>query len=313
MKLLALSVATALCLTAVTVHAQDDYPSKRVDVIIPFDPGGGVDATGRLMAAGFEKHYDANFVVKNISGAGGTIGTSQLARSKPDGYTIGVLPIGTATTQPHRKNLPYGDDSWEEVCLLVKSPLAVLVHPESQYQSIEALMDAARAGKITVAGPPKGSVPHMAQAALAKEFGVEFSFIPFEGGASASKAVLGKEVDFTVETFGSGKQLGLTPLMILAPERVAELPDTRSIKEVNGSELDLGTWFGLFAPKDTPAEVVDSLAEACEATASSPEFVDGIAKVGWNIKYLNKPDFAAFFQKQYQTNGELLNSLGLGK
>lgn len=312
MKFPTLSVAAALCLASFITHAAD-YPSKRVDVLIPFNPGGGVDATGRLMASGFEKHFDANFVVKNVSGAGGTIGATQLATARPDGYTIGVLPIGTATTQPHRKKLQYDGDSWEEVCLLVKSPLAVLIHPDSQYQTLEELADAARSGKVTVAGPPKGSVPHMAQAALAKALDVEFTFIPFEGGASASKAVLGKEVDFTIEPFGSGKKLGLTPLIVLSPERVADLPDVRSIKEYNGSALDLGTWFGLFAPKDTPAEIVDALAAACEATTATAEFSNGISQLGWNVDYLNTDDFAAFFQNQYQTNGELLTMLGLAR
>ncbi|MEM7461926.1 MAG: tripartite tricarboxylate transporter substrate binding protein [Pseudomonadota bacterium] len=307
--------AATLMLTAGFALAGEhaNYPEKRVEVLIPFNPGGGVDATGRLMAAEFEKILGQDFIVNNVSGAGGTIGATQLAQSNADGYTIGVLPIGTATTQPHRKELPYNGESWEEVCLMVKSPLAVLVNPEGKYQTIEDLISAAGSGGVLSAGPPKGSVPHMAQAALGQAFDVKFTFVPFEGGAGASKAVLGKEVDFTVEPFGSGKKLGLTPLLILAPERVTDLPDVRSIKEVNNSDLDLGIWFGLFAPKGTPDEIVGKLADACAIAVKSEEFASGIANVGWNINFLGQGDFQEFFAKQYATNGELLRSLGLAK
>lgn len=300
--------------TAVLADGHADYPSKRVEVLIPFNPGGGVDATGRLMAAEFETFFGKDFVVKNVSGAGGTIGATQLAQSKADGLTIGVLPIGTATTQPHRKELPYNGESWEEVCLMVKSPLAVLVNPEGKYQTIAALVDAAKAGEtVLVGGPPKGSVPHMAQAALGQAFGAQFTFVPFEGGAGASKAVLGKEVDFTVEPFGSGKKLGLNPLVILAPDHVNELPDVPSIKEVNGSDLDLGIWFGLFVPASTPDAVVAKLDEACAAAVASVDFQTGIANAGWNINHLGSDAFTSFFDKQYAANGALLKSLGLAK
>ncbi|WP_306257117.1 tripartite tricarboxylate transporter substrate binding protein [Pararhizobium sp. IMCC21322] len=315
MKLKLIATVTLLALpTLALADGHTNYPEKRVNVLIPFNPGGGVDATGRLMAAEFEKFFDANFVVKNVSGAGGTIGATQLAQSDADGYTIGVLPIGTATTQPHRKELPYNGESWEEVCLMVKSPLAVLVNKEGKYQSIEALVEAAKSGEtVLVGGPPKGSVPHMAQAALGQAFDTEFTFVPFEGGAGASKAVLGKEVDFTVEPFGSGKKLGLNPLVVLAPERVGDLPDVPSIKEINGSDLDLGIWFGLFVPAGTPDGIVSKLDEACAASVASDDFKAGIANVGWNINYLGSSDFTSFFAKQYATNGELLKSLGLVK
>ena len=311
-------LSTTLIVVATTGAAladgHGDYPNKRIQVLIPFNPGGGVDATGRLMAAEFEGILGQDTVVNNVSGAGGTIGATQLAQSAPDGYTIGVLPIGTATTQPHRRELAYNGDSWEEVCLMVKSPLAVLVNPEGKYQTIAALVNAAKAGaNVLAAGPPKGSVPHMAQAALGQAFGAEFTFIPFEGGAGATKAVLGKEVDFTVEPFGSGKKLGLKPLIILAPERVADLPDVPSIMEINGSDLDLGIWFGLFTPKGTPAPIVDTLASACQEAVVQDSFVDGIANIGWNINFLGKDEFAEFFAKQYSTNGALLSSLGLAK
>lgn len=315
MRRVCLTIAALMALpTFALADGHVDYPSKRVDVLIPFNPGGGVDATGRLMAAEFEKHFEKDFVVKNVSGAGGTIGASQLAQAAPDGLTIGVLPIGTATTQPHRKELPYNGESWEEVCLMVKSPLAVLVNPEGKYQTIDALVEAAKAGEtVLVGGPPKGSVPHMAQAALGQAFDTEFTFVPFEGGAGASKAVLGKEVDFTVEPFGSGKKLGLNPLVILAPERVADLPDTPSIKEVNGSDLDLGIWFGLFVPKGTPAGIVEKLDAACADAVTSEEFKSGIANVGWNIQHMTSAEFGPWFDKQYSTNGDLLRSLGLAK
>lgn len=314
-KLLLTTTVLAMGLSTMSyADGHGTYPDHRVEVLIPFNPGGGVDATGRLMAVEFEKTLNQNLVVNNVSGAGGTIGATQLAQSDPDGYTIGVLPIGTATTQPHRSDLPFNGESWEEVCLLVKSPLAVLVNPEGRFQTIEALIDAAKEGDtVLVGGPPKGSVPHMAQAALGQAYGVNFTFIPFEGGAGASKAVLGKEVDFTVEPFGSGKKLGLTPLVVLAPQRVSDLPDVPSIKEVNGSDLDLGIWFGLFVPKGTPTPIVDTLDAACAQATQAAEFQEGIANVGWNVNYLGKDDFAAFFATQYETNGALLTSLGLTK
>ena len=309
--MLALGGFVATLTTAGALLAAD-YPSQRIEIIVPFDAGSGVDAGARLLADSFKATFGTDFTVLNVSGAGGTVGSQRLADASPDGLTLGYLPIGSAATQPHLRPLRYSNESFAPVCLTVKSPVAVMVNPDGPYQTMEQLIDAAKAGVINAGGPPPGSLPHAAQAAIAQLYGVEFNYVPFESGVGAVTAVKANDIAFTTEPFGTASLVGLKPVAILGPNRVEELPDVPSINEINAdSKMDFSIWFGLFAPAGTPENIVSTLSDACGAATESASFVDGIKAINWNVKYLNAADFTTFFNEQYSSLGELMKQLGM--
>lgn len=304
-----LAVATAI---AATGAMADDYPSQNVDVIVPYAAGGGTDTGARLLVPALEKVLGQRFLIQNLPGAGGTVGATEFARKSPDGYTLGYLPVGTTTTQPHLRKLAYDADSWAPVCLTIQDPMAVAVAPDSRFESLDDIIAAAEAGEsVTTGGPSPGSLPHIAQAAVANAYDVEFKYVPFDGGASTGKAILGGQVDIIADPIGSTVNYGLKPLVVLDAERHPLFPDVPTIDEIGGDPLRYSIWFGLFAVAGTPPEIVQKLSDACGEATSTEEYRQSVTEANRTPRFMASPEFTEFFHAQYDGNAELLSVLGL--
>ncbi len=291
-----------------------DYPSDSVTVIVPYAAGGGTDTGARLLVPELEKVLGQSFVVQNIPGAGGTVGATELARKNPDGYTLGYLPVGTTTTQPHLRKVAYDADSWAPVCLTIQDPMAVAVAPDSRFERLDDIINAATSGEtVTTGGPAPGSLPHIAHAALANAYDVEFKYVPFDGGASTGKAVLGGQVDVFSDPIGSTYNYGLKPLVVLDAERHPLFPDVPTIDEEGGDPLRYSIWFGLFAVAGTPPEIVEALSNACEEATSTESYQTAVVEAKRTPRYMNSAEFTEFFRDQYSDNAELLSVLGLSQ
>ena len=309
---------TLLCSVAVvaltaTVAAAQDYPSGPVNVIVPFNAGSGPDTAARLLLPELEKIFDERFIITNIPGAGGTIGATELAGATPDGQTLGFLPVGTATTQPHLRQVGYGADSWEPICMTIQEPMAVGIAPNAPYAGLNEVINAAKGGTtITSGGPPPGSLPHIAQAAVANAYGVEFRYVPQEGGAGAATQILGGNLDVLVDPIGSILQYGLRPVAILDGQRSDLAPDLPTIDEIGGEPLRYSLWFGLFAVAGTSDDVVSALDEACGTATGTSSYKEAVENANRVPRYMGHDEFAPFFQQQFQDNGALLDILDLG-
>lgn len=311
MKLTTTLAAFAVALSGSAAFAQ--YPEKNIEVIIPYGPGSNTDIGGRLfMNAMSEALGGATMVPVNVAGAGGTIGTAQLAASSADGYVLGYNPIATVTIQPHLRPLPYGQDSFEPVCKVSDTPSAIMVAPDSPYKTVDDLVAAAKDGKVVAAGPAPGSLPFISQAAVAQAYGVNFKYLPLGGGGKAAASVLGGEATISADLYSAAEMRGLRMLGVLADERRPDAPDVPTFKEL-GHDLSLSVWFGLFAPKGTPSDVLDTLAAACEKAVQNQAFVDGMTAANYQIDYLNRSDFNDFYNGQFEDNKNLLSLIGLGK
>lgn len=312
MKLRTILVASTIGLFLATMVAAADYPKRTIGLMIPFSAGGGTDVPGRFFAAELEKILGKNVVVSNVTGAGGTIGATQLSKAKPDGYSLGFMPVGTTTTQPHIRKTSYNADSWEPICLVAQSPQYVVVKEDSPFKTIDDVVAKAKGGRLITAGPPPGSLPHLAQAAVAKAYGVKFNYIPHDGINEVAKSMLGGRVDMTVYYADAKERFGLRPLAILDANRSEVFPDVPTLGEL-GHPLESSVWFGFFAPAGTPENVVSILSDACEKAVKTDSFVDNMKKAKRDVRYLNTDEFRAFFKNQYQQNGELLKEAGLVK
>ena len=315
LKLTALFLGTSVASSPVLAPVSaGSFPEKSITMVVPFAAGGGTDNVARLAAPGLEEELGQSIIIQNIAGAGGTVGASALASSDSDGYTLGFMPIGTMTTQPHLRKVAYNADSWEPVCRLVDDPMSVLVAPDSGMTSLDDVIAASSGGKqLRSAGPPPGSLPHIAQAALANAYGLDFKYVPHEGGGATARSLLGGQVDIFVDLAGNAKKFGLVNLALLGSDRHPVFPDLPTTGELGGHALNYSIWFGIFAPAGTPDAVMTRLADACAKLAASPKYRKKMANANRWVAYLGRDDFTKFFREQYQNNGSLLNAIGLKK
>lgn len=302
-------VFTAVAATA----ALADWPERPIELVIAFPPGSHADVSGRLFQKAMSKALDgATIVPLNVPGAGGTVGTSQAAAAAPDGYTVAYSPVATVTIQPHLRPLPYGKDSLVPICKISDTATAILVAPDSKYNSLDDLMEDAKAGGMIATGQAVGSIPHIVQAATAKAYGVEFIYLPTDGGAASAKAILGGEAVVQGDIYTAANIYGTRALAVTSAERQPALPDVPTLREL-GHDILLSVWFGAFVPAGTPDAIVERLSSACAAALQDADFMKGMEALNYQISYLGREDFAKFYSDQYERNALLLNEIGLVK
>jgi tripartite-type tricarboxylate transporter receptor subunit TctC len=302
---------TAALLLAGRQPAAAAYPEKPIKVVINYGAGGNSDTSGRIFIEAMKKAMGAELFPVNITGAGGTVGTAQFASSKPDGYTILYTPIAPVTVQPHLRKLTYKKDDVVPICGLTQNQLAVMVAPDSPYNSLEDLMKAAKAGTTIVAvGPAPGSIPHIAQAALASKYGVRFKYVPVGNAAKQTKAILGGQATISTDMTSTATLFGLKPLAIIADDRIKGFKDVPATKEL-GIDLAVKIWFGAFAPKGTPAAIIEKLSQACAKAAADPGLRAKLSRLNFAIRYRDRAEFTKFYNEEYEGNKSLLKLIGI--
>lgn len=305
---MAVSIGTLMA----TAVAAENYPSKPIQVIIPFEAGGNSDVSGRILLNGMQRVMGATLVPVNVPGAGGTIGMAQFAGAEADGYTLAFSPSAPTTLQPHLRPLPYGKDSMVGVCLLTDNPTAVTVSPDSPFSTMEELVEAAKAETLVVAGPAPGSVPHITQALLANAIGTTFTYLPVGGGAETARALLGKQADLAADNSAMATVHGLKTLAVASAERIDELPEVPTLTEL-GIDVQMSIFNALYAPANTPVEILETLSDACGKAVEDPEVKSRLQDANFIVRYLGHEDFQAFFEEQFDTNLEMLTEIGMAK
>jgi len=308
---------TALCALApmalaTGVPAQAAYPERPVTVIVAWTAGGATDLLTRGLQDAFQKALGGQVVVKNVPGAAGTLGTAEVARAAPDGYTLLISPIGPITLQPHRMKLTYSYDSFEPVCKLVDSPVVLMAAPKSKYKTVADAVSAAKAapGKLPYGSTGPGTIPHVSMIAFAKAAGIDIKHVPFKGSADVVQALLTDTVDLFTDQPNLVPQYNLTPLAIFAAKRIPTYKDIPTLKEA-GYDLQFSIWNAMFAPKGTPEPIMAKLEAACRATMTAPGVVENLGRQRQPIDFLDRKGAAAFISAEFKKNGELISGAGL--
>ena len=300
-------------LVATTAPAQADYPDRPVTIIVAWTAGGATDLLTRGVQDAFQKALGGQVVVKNVPGAAGTLGTAEVARSAPDGYTILISPIGPITLQPHRMKLSYSYDSFEPVCKLVDSPVVLMAAPDSKYKSVADVVAAAKAapGKMPYGSTGPGTIPHVSMIAFAKAAGIDIKHVPYKGSADVVQGLLTNTVDLFTDQPNLVPQYNLTPLAIFSDQRIATYKDVPTMKEA-GYDLRFSIWNAMFAPKGTPEPILAKLETACRATMSDAGVVENLGRQRQPIDFLDRKGAATFISTEFKNNGALLTEAGLG-
>ena len=260
-----------------------DYPTKDVRVLVPYAAGGPTDLAGRASADCLSEELDATFVVENVEGGAGAIGMTKMIAAEPDGYTLAVGTIGNIVVAPLvGQDVAYTTDDIEPVGKIYEMPSALILPPDSPYSSAEDLIAAAKEnpGTIKVATPGASSLYHLALQHLAQEYAIEFSPVPFDGGAPAITAFLGGNVDAAFLE-ASQNVRGLTDsgdaviVATGAPQPVPFLDGVPTLASLGYEDL-VGTaaFFALTAPARTPDTVAQTLSSALSTCLTADRVVE---------------------------------------
>jgi len=299
--------AVAACLAVSALQAQDAYPTKPISMIAPFPPGGVADIVGRPLAASMEKALKQPVLVVNRPGAGGAVGTTSVARSAPDGYTI-LMSLSSISVFPvsdpmNGKPVPYQLSDFAPIALVTADPTVLVVAADGPYKTIQDFIAAAKAypNQINYASAGTYSTLHVAMEMFANAAGIKLFHVPYQGGGPAVAALLGGQVHALASgpaaAVGQIKAGKMRALAGWGDKRLPMMPDLPTFKELGYKDVEFYIWSGVFAPVATPAPVVARLREAVRAAVADPQFKGAMEKVQTPIAYLDAPEFAAFLAK----------------
>ena len=265
--------------------AQHNYPNKTITLIVPFAAGGTTDVIGRVIAEGLHAALGQPVVVENRAGAGGSLGTAEIAKAAPDGYTIGMGTASTLAINPATyKNLPFDVlTDLAPVGNIAAVPNIMAINPATKANSVAELVALAKKepGKLSYASPGFGSVAHLLGEQFKTATGIEMQHIPYKGAGPALTDVLGGQVQVmfdnlptSLEVVKSGKLRGLA---LSGLKRVDALPDVPTFGELRLDEMNWTAFFGLVAPRATPPAIVKRLNEAMLRVLAMPKVHDMLA------------------------------------
>lgn len=322
MKLLRIAAA-AFSLIALglggAVNAQS-YPEEPLSLIVPFSAGGPTDAVGRLLAQQFKQHLGQPVVVKNIDGAGSTIGTTNVAQAEPDGYTLLLATSTAMVISPHiYKTLGYdGYRSFDAIGLVTEAPFLILVRENSNYQTLDELLQYGRdnPGTLNYATPGVGTVQHLSLERIVAAGKIDAVHIPFKGTSGSRTAFLGDQVDFTLETPNSAAPLieagEARALAVLSKDRIAAFSDVPTTVEL-GMDVTAQAWFSLMAPAGTPGDRLEILREVLAQALQDEGLITSMKGAGFTPTPMSTIDFENRLETQFELFKSLVESAGIAK
>jgi len=280
--------------------AQDAYPSQPIRLIVPFAPGGSTDLVGRLIAEYIGKQLGQTVVVENKAGAGGAVGAEQIARAKPDGYTLGMATVSTHGSNPAiYPELKYdARKDFAPISNVMGVPSVFAVHPSIPAKTMPEFIELAKKepGKYTFASPGVASLGHANIENFMMLSGIELLHVPYRGAGPALNDALAGQVDAITDNLSSTLphllEGRLRPLAVLGAERSDLLPEVPTYTELGFPEMGTGGWFGVVAPAGTPDAVISKVNEAIQKAAADPDFQDRAKKLGATIRTNTPEEFA---------------------
>jgi tripartite-type tricarboxylate transporter receptor subunit TctC len=287
--------------------------SAQISLVVNFSAGGPSDIVARLMQNDMAAALGQPVVIRNVTGAGGTIGTAEVARARPDGQTILLSPIGPIAIQPHfRSNLAYKLENLAAICQVADSPVIMMTQKNSGLRRVADVIARARAenGGMPFASTGAGSIPHISMVALMRAADIQMNHVPFRGSGEVMLAFQQGQLQLFTDQTLLIRQYDLHPIAFLTEARNLDFPDVPTMRE-EGHDLVYTIWSGLYAPAGTPEPVMARLEAACERAVKTESFIEGMTRVAQPILYRNRVDFAAFSRAESEKFRSLIEATGL--
>jgi tripartite-type tricarboxylate transporter receptor subunit TctC len=292
--------------------AAQSWPSRPVEIIVPFPAGANSDLASRPLADALSKALGQPVVVANKDGAAGTIGTAAVANAQPDGYTLGFSAMGVVTAQPHlRDGLRYSAASFDYICQVTDVFVVASVSNESPHKTFKDLVAYIRANpeKVTYGHPGPGTVPNLLMLYMSSENGLKMTAVPFSGDALGFNALLGNHINVLMSADATVTGKNVRTIAVFGDDRLAAMPDVPTTKEL-GFGSGFGTPNGLFAPKGLPPEVLAKLRAACASAMKSEVTLDAMKKARHNVRHLDGSAFSERVARDSGIIGALIKKIG---
>jgi len=318
---LAKTLLAALAVTSLVAvpAAAQSFPSKPLKVVVPQPPGGGFDFVGRLLADRLSKQLTQPVVVENRPGSGTLIGTDAVAKAAPDGYTLLVGSVSNLAINPGLyPNLPYDSlRDFEPVGLAVAYSYTLMARKDLPFNSLKDLVAHAKTnpGKLTYASAGNGSGQHVLAAALWHLAGVQLVHVPYRGAQAAYQDLLGGRVDVFFDLSPTARVQvdagNVKALAVSGSGRLAGHPEVPTLNETGVAALELESWFGLFMPAKTPADVATRLGSELAKVIAAPDVVDIFRKAGGRPLALNLAETKALVKRDVDRWSKLTRDLSI--
>jgi tripartite-type tricarboxylate transporter receptor subunit TctC len=272
------AILATLCLTALPAHAQD-WPTRPVRIVVPFGPGGSADTLGRIVAERLSDSLKQNFVVENRGGAGGLIGSAQVANADPDGYTFVISGIASHVIAP-AINANAGFDpikSFTHVAYLGGPPIVLIAHPSLGAHSLKDLVAKAKtSGEARgYVSPGSGTLGNLVAEYWARKEGIRLEHIPYKGAAQAVTDLIAGHVKLGSMTWTTAhaqiRAKNVVPIAVSSAKRIPDFPDVPTFKELGYDDLIATTWFSFSGPADLPKDIVNKANQEIIKALDTPD------------------------------------------
>lgn len=294
------------------------FPAKTARIVVPFPPGGPLDATGRLLAQQLSERWGQSIVVENKPGAGGNIGADYVAKSAPDGYTIVMGALWTHAVNPSLyAKMPYdAQKDFAPITLVAITPNVLVVNPALPVDSVRALIAYAKArpGQLSFGSGSIGSAGHLAGELFKIDAGVDIVHVPYKGAAPAMQALLAGDTQLMFDNLANAmaqvKAGKLRALAVTTAERSKLAPELPTMAESGLQGFDISTWFGLFAPAGTPPDVVAKWNADVTRILTAPDMRDRLLAQGAEPAPDSPADFARFIAAEAAKYARIVRTSG---
>lgn len=299
--------------------AQDAYPSRAVRIIVPFAAGGTTDIFARLIAAQVSQQTKERFIIENRGGAGGNIGTEAVARSPADGYTLVMGTVGThAINSSLYTKMPFDPEKdFEPIAFSASVPNLMVVNPDKvKATTVKAFIEEAKATpqKFSMASSGNGTSIHLAGELFKQMTGVEMPHVAYRGSGPAINDLVGGQVDIMfdnlpscIEQVRAGR---LRAIAVTSRTRSPALPDVPTVEEAGLPGFEAESWFALFAPKGTPAAIVQKLNAETRTALENPDIRKRFTELGGDIKIMSPQDLAAHVRIEREKWAKVVKASG---
>ncbi|WP_174543704.1 tripartite tricarboxylate transporter substrate binding protein BugE [Variovorax boronicumulans] len=308
------------CLLAATVpaHAQG-YPDKPVKLQVPFAPGGTTDIIARVISEPLGRHLGQSVIVENKSGAGGAIGAAETARATPDGYALGIGTVSTTAANPAiNPKVPYNPKAdFTPIINLAATPNVIAVHPSFPARDYKGFIEVLKKnpGKYAYATAGTGSIGHLQMELYKGMAGASVTHIPYRGSGPALNDTVAGQVAMIFDNLPSAlpfiKDRRLIPIVVAASERLKDLPDVPTFKEVGLAPVNRMAYYGIVGPKGLPKDVVDKVHAAARKSLEEPAVRRRIQDTGSFVVGNTPQEFAQQIAAEFDVYKKVVDSAGL--
>ncbi|UGA55846.1 tripartite tricarboxylate transporter substrate binding protein [Vibrio sp. VB16] len=287
-----------------------EFPAKPITLLMPWGPGGSSDTQARALANVAQKYIHTNLIVKNRTGAGGTIAATELARAKADGYTLMWYTSGVSTTQPMIRKVKYSLDDFVPVIGTTSEPLLLAVPKSSPYNTVADL----KGHDFNAGSPGAGSMPNIAMVALSKKVGFGMDNVIYKSTTEANVAMIGGHIDISITQPSIEVSLGekMRVLAVFTEERLPEYPDVPTVREA-GFDLVMDNYNFIMAPKDTPKDRIETIRSGFETMLNSAEFKTFANNANITVFDITSEKIYQNFDKELNELPPLLKEMGIIK